>query len=269
MGPKLVTFPTLEHSGRLGNQLWQIASTVGIARNCHAEVGLPVGWSYRDVFSCPDRWFSDDLHAGKPAPDLARTLDRRVRPYLQDLSLWAHVADEIRAAFEPAHDANFRIDDEWAKGFRDLVRPITAVHIRRGDYATNPLGAITSLPIEWYAEAISIVDSGSVVVFSDDIEWCRGQIDADLFYEGVVRPKEQESDYLTTPVLDWIDIFLMARCDAKVISNSTYSWWAAWLSDSPDDVIYPGRWFGRDMARYIDWRAMIPNDPRWRQLPCP
>jgi hypothetical protein len=40
------------------------------------------------------------------------------------------------------------------------------------------------------------------------------------------------------------DLLQMSRCDHFVISNSTYSWWAATISDNPHKIIIaPKFWF--------------------------
>lgn len=260
-----LAYPELERAGRLGNQLWQIASTLGLARSRRMRPLFPSEWSYRDFFCCPDEWFGTVPPSATRSTVLATRLDPRCRPYLQDLSLWAAVQEEVRRAFDPSPLAFEVIDYEWNdQGFADLPRPICAMHVRRGDYATNPKGTLTSLPVDYYIDAQLELEPASVAIFSDDIDWCLENLyDGDLYYRGVSRPKEQESNYMTVPVLDWVDLFLMARCDMHIISNSTYSWWGAWLADS-QAVAYPSRWFGEDMASFIDFRAMIPDG--WNEM---
>lgn len=267
MSLRPLSYPELGRAGRLGNQLFEIASTVGLARRNRMRPLFPADWEYREFFSCPDSWF------GLPQPRMAhptayaRHLDRRCRGYLQDLSLWEGSEDEIRRAFALSSAAQAVVDEEWDQHFASLRSPVCSVHVRRGDYATNPIGTLTTLPADYYIEALTILQPASIVVFSDDLGWCKRNIPADVFYPGVARPVEHAQDYRTAPVLDWVDLGLQERCDLHIISNSTYSWWGAWLGNkNPQrDVLYPSRWYGDELSSYIDFKLMIP--PGWWEIP--
>lgn len=266
MAKRPLVYPGLGLNGRLGNQLWQIASTVGMARTRGYKPLFPVEWPYRPYFSVPDQWFGPIQPRDTQASTLATRIDPRARAYLQDFSLWANAATEIWSAFEPSKLALEVVTDQWEQ-LAHLPLPLTSVHIRRGDYATNPNGTINSLPPGWYLDALAEAGNafGSTVAFSDDPQWCEETFGDrfDFYYRGIPRPKEQDADYLTAPVLDWIDLFLMAECQHHVISNSSYSWWGAWLSGDQHPV-YPGSWYGEQLA-YIDWRTMIPSG--WVEVP--
>jgi len=260
-----LVFPDLGKRGRLGNSLWQIASTVGLAHERGFAPTFPEDWAYRPYFNLPSKWYGPIQPRDTRSDTLATRIDPRARAYLQDLSLWQNVTSEVWNAFEPSAVAADVVADQWCDQIAHLSPPHTAVHVRRGDYATNPNGTINSLPSEWYLRAADKIDSTSTVVFSDDPDWCEETYGDrfDLYYRGVPRPKEQDEDYLTAPVLDWIDLFLMAECERHVVSNSSYSWWGAWLSGDQHPV-YPGRWYGEQLS-YIDWRAMIPTG--WVEVP--
>ncbi|BBB25221.1 alpha-1,2-fucosyltransferase [Amphritea japonica] len=119
-----------------------------------------------------------------------------------------------------------------------------AIHIRRGDYITdlsaNNIHGICSE--EYFEKALNYLDSINVLsdptttlfIFSDDILWCKDNLAfkyRTVFVEGSVDRPE-------------VDIHLMSKCKHQVISNSTFSWWGAWLNTNLDKcVIAPLKWF--------------------------
>ncbi len=157
-----------------------------------------------------------------------------------------------------------------ADEFAALPRPILSIHVRRGDNVFDP-GVpnkhlyMPTLPASYYNGAADELrpKAASVACFSDDIPWCRENIPADYYHEGVARAKDGTPGYWTDPVLDWIDFFLMARCDLHVCSASSYAWWGAFLSGDPSPII-PTPWFGPALA-HIDTSLMVV--PGWQQRP--
>jgi hypothetical protein len=89
--------------------------------------------------------------------------------------------------------------------------------------------------LEYYKEALSKFDvKRPVVIFTDDIEWCKSQ---DIFQPDRFMVSETEDNVY--------DMCLMTLCDDYIIANSSFSWWGAWLSHNPDPkVIAPKKWFG-------------------------
>ena len=130
-----------------------------------------------------------------------------------------------------------------------------AVHIRRGDYITDS----TTLEIHgvcdssYYERAISDFRSRLVNVhfflFSDDIS-------------SVKKELGESKDFTYVDFLDnHLEEFeFMKQCDHFIISNSTFSWWAAWLSDhSQKHIIAPVRWFN-DPILESQTNDLIPID---------
>lgn len=270
MNPKVVTYEPLERHGRFGNQLWQVGATVGLARRVGARPLLPASWSYRPVLSCPDEWFTGDpaeLAAGTPAPELARELHPWARTYLQHRPYLDAAEHEVRQAFRLAPDAAARLE-EYRAGVLG-ARPLdVAIHVRRGDTTRNPPGTLNPLSAVWYVDALAALGAEGrlVVAVTDDPGWVQRQLGhvVAAVVSGPQRPAPYEGDYAGTAPDDWMDCYLMAEARALVISNSSYSWWAAWLGVI-GNVAFPDPWFGPVLApRHHGNRFVAPG---WLAVP--
>jgi Glycosyl transferase family 11 len=231
---RMITYRHLGRNGQLGNQLWEIASTIGIAHREGEPAGFPF-WRYRPYFAVPDELFAD--LAGTESRDLG--LD-----YLQDLSNFEEIEDVIRAYFRP----QIPLWERLATRFESLLAlpHKTSVHVRKGDYLTHN-GFFVDLPVAYYAEAMSLT-GGPYVVFSDDIAWCRDNLPGDCLF------MERNRDYE--------DLFLMAACDEHIMANSTFSWWGAWLGGGR--VVLPREWgpaFPEIEPRFVTGRSIVIDIP--------
>ncbi len=110
--------------------------------------------------------------------------------------------------------------------------PINSIHVRRGDYTKVPHEFITC-SISYYQRAIKLLGKDQrYLVVSDDIDWCKENFKGDNF----IFIENEEA--LT-------DLYLQSLCTNNIISNSTFSWWGAWLNPNKDKkVICPKKWFG-------------------------
>jgi hypothetical protein len=112
-----------------------------------------------------------------------------------------------------------------------------AVHVRRKDYLDLPVFQVCDSI--YYRESIhkmrSDISEARFFVFSDDPDWCRGEFrdeDTEVIDSGNAAKNPLH------------DLHLMSLTKHHIIANSSYSWWAAWLGDTPDQqVIMPERWF--------------------------
>lgn len=124
---------------------------------------------------------------------------------------------------------------------------IISINVRRGDYLSRPLRQpICEMP--YFRRSINYFGhSRRFLIISDDIEWCRKKFKGNNFYFIDDEP----------PI---IDLYLQTLCNHNVISNSTFSWWGAWLN--PNDskiVIAPKKWFGIQMNKY-NTKDLIPEN---------
>lgn len=115
------------------------------------------------------------------------------------------------------------------------------VHVRRGDYLSNPVAASVhgTCSLDYYQRGIDALVQGlnnpHCYVFSDDPDWVKASLRVG-FPMTVVDVNGPEDAHL--------DLVLMSACHHFLIANSSLSWWGAWLGNSPNKkVIAPERWF--------------------------
>lgn len=114
-----------------------------------------------------------------------------------------------------------------------------SLHIRRGDYfSPKNIGIYGVCTEEYYRRAIARVESiiegnKRFFVFSDDILWVKNHISLP---ESTVFVHNYE-------ISQFSYVYLMSLCKVNIISNSTFSWWGAYLNQHKKQlVIAPSRW---------------------------
>lgn len=111
-----------------------------------------------------------------------------------------------------------------------------SISVRRGNYLNYPL-LHPALGADYYKRAIEHMKSEGVkkfFIFSNDIHWCKYNFWGD--------------EYRFIEDVDYVELFLMNRCNHHIISNSSFGWWGAWLQEQQDTItIAPKDWFGMQM----------------------
>jgi hypothetical protein len=127
-----------------------------------------------------------------------------------------------------------------------LAKKPTSIHIRRGDYIRN-LDFHPICSLSYFRNAMKMIGSDSpFLIVTNDIEWCKRKFGGDNIYF-----TDKESAV--------VDLYLQSMCANNIISNSSFSWWGAWLNSNPSKkVIYPTPWFGIS-ATEIDDSDLIPD----------
>jgi Glycosyl transferase family 11 len=139
----------------------------------------------------------------------------------------------------------FQPRDPLSRADAELLGEISNVnavclHVRRGDYVSHPVYSkqLRVQSADYFntclAEMIDRLDQPHIFVFSDDPDWVRQNIRGDAPIR-FMEKKDAENDF--------VDLHLMSQCRHFITSNSTFSWWAAWLSTHPQKiVIAPPQW---------------------------
>ena len=114
------------------------------------------------------------------------------------------------------------------------------VHIRRGDYLTNPHALV--LNMEYYEKAINLfaneIENPRFYIFSDDPAWVSENLQMTDPYR--IMSFSSQND----PI---VDLTLMSKCKHNIIANSTFSWWAAWLNNNKFKIVIgPSKWYQKN-----------------------
>lgn len=118
-----------------------------------------------------------------------------------------------------------------------------SLHIRREDNIKEPVPLVT--PYLWntdyYQKSIAYfknkfgTENLKIVVISDDPLWSKEFMKKTFPELKPLYPHEK----------DYLDLYLMSCCRHQIISNSSFSWWAAYLNTYLDKIIVaPKKWFG-------------------------
>jgi len=121
-------------------------------------------------------------------------------------------------------------------------KPIVSIHFRRGDYLDSQFSdAFCILNQDYYLKAITQnftpIKDYNFLVFSNDIEYAKSVLGGDNIW--FVEPK----GHIQSTSSEKEDVALMSLCDHHIISNSSYSWWGAFLSKNKNKkIICPTSW---------------------------
>ena len=238
--------------GRLGNQMFQVASLRGIASNNNYNYAIPPSknkneWTDHQLFNpfvfegvnplniqfidfqrpqVEEASFSFDEKLFNDCPDWVSLVG-----FFQSEKYFKHIEDTVHSmfAFRP------EILEPCQSMINGVEKPVS-LHIRRGDYLTNYKNHY-NLGLDYYAKALEHFKDNQIVIFSDDPAWCKQQ---ELF-------KDDDRFLVSEENNQYMDMCLMSLCVGHIIANSSFSWWGAWLGNS-EKIIAPSNWFADSCA---------------------
>lgn len=265
---------TCKLSGQLGNQLFEIATTLAYA------------WDYNAVPIFPDLNRDEDrlsynrdriffrLEAPKQSPKFKRHFKEsswyssaRIPFQNRNLMLvgffqsWKHFdhhRQKILDIFAPSEADKNYLNTKYS----DLIaHPNTvAVHVRTFNKAWHETKSFPFLGIEYYREAFKLFPTNTIfVVFSDRINWCKKH------FAVFDRP------FVFIDGNDGIqDMYLMSLMKHMITANSSFSWWAAYLNQNPGKIIVAPQYW-----KHPSLLAFPPDQPNdiyfddWLIVPTP
>jgi hypothetical protein len=266
----MITNLEIGYNGRLGNQIFQYAACYAAAKKLNVNFVIPEG-NVNNIKSdgCFDfsnnQWipyhfrmydcFEITIPKGEttisnifkePHFHYSETFNEiinntSIQGYFQSEKYFIEYKEDILKELTFKNE----ILDKAEKIIKPLKdKEIVAIHIRRGDNVTNPVFSLISL--EYIQKALNEFNDKeyNFIVISDDIPYCKEIFSDEVFFSN------GESDF--------IDLCLMSLADHNIISNSSFSWWGAYLNSNPNKkIIAPSNWF-KDKS--INTTDLIPNN---------
>ena len=185
--------------------------------------------------------FRIDETEGLFNPEILQKEDAYLVGYWQSDKYFAtpEVAQEIQDVFGKRPQEIMHDSVSWSTLQQIECCESVSIHVRRTDYLDAEHINVHNLCTEkYYRNAIKMVrdkhPNAVFFIFTDDKEWCRSHFKGHNFIN--VELQEGENT-------DVADMLLMSRCKHHIIANSSFSWWSAWLNDSPEKmIIAPAKW---------------------------
>jgi hypothetical protein len=284
--------------GGLGNQLFQFAAGYNLARSLRTELQVDLSFfddqEVREDFT-PRKFLLTELgirvkelskkdwkrRKTAPEPNSNQTwakklwtdLRREPTRYVEKLPSFDPKLFEMRGDIHlTGYFQDYRYLNNikhFIKGCIHQARPdamakssiskdeAICLHVRRGDYISRPdvQQLIGHCDIEYYKNALKWMRekgiSANAYIFSDDCEYVKSQFSN--------LPDVTIWDTPDTTESTIQDFMSMMQCKHFIISNSSYSYWAAWLASCQDSVVcYPSPWYQKS-----EWREFSPAPPNW------
>jgi hypothetical protein len=237
-----VTFSQLGKMGRLGNCLFQIATTISTAIKNNTDYQFPP-WQYEPNFNLHN-CFSSNIAVSKTYQEKAFHYDEipasnsvDLIGYFQSWKYFENNKEEIAKALTPIYKF------EREEG-------LCSLHIRRGDYL-NFQNCHPLMSMDYYSKAMEMSGCKKFLILSDDMDWAKRNFVGNQY----------EYSEGNGPA---IDLALMAKtCESNIICNSSFSWWGAWLNKNENKkVLAPSTWFGPALQH--NTKDLLP--PEWIKI---
>lgn len=203
-------------------------------------------------FQIHRRYSTPGLHY-HPIPIFKNKINVALRGQYVSWKFFHHHREELLDLFAPSAD----IEDYLSAKYPHLAdHPETvSVHVRTYSKELYDQG-YPFLGKNFYALAFQYFSKEALfVVFSDRIHWCKNKFlewFPELRFEFI-----EGNDHVE-------DFYLMASTKHQIISNSTYSWWAAYLNRNAQRKIICPQQFFRNPGAIKTGDLYVPE---WRLIP--
>ena len=238
---------SVRYKGRLGNNLFQysLGRILATLKGYHLHAKPIDGFPETNRVIAGRRVTTDVLTLGGQGHQHRIDLEGAIKHsggiyldgYFQVYEYYRRFARRIR-------DVWLKVDDPFEpQDARDAV-----IHIRRGDYTDRPTREV---PAAYYHTAIQQLAARRIYIVSD------GNFSQDSYF----RQFDQYHPRMAAGNA-WNDFRLIMSFSKIVISPSSFSWWAAFLSQAKDILMPSAGWTG--MWRNVAEDRYFVSDGRFR-----
>lgn len=226
--------------GQLGNQLYQIATTLAYGWDHDAIPVFPELHKQNDRISYNRDSIFFRLDSSMPSRPLMNVFNEtnayspKKVPLKKDLVLngyfqsWRHFhhrRDQLLSILAPSE----KVVEKLQRKYQDLLsHPNTvAVHMRTHNKELHDKKMHPFMGFDYFRNAMNSFPEDSLfVIFSERMGWCKKNVP--VFQKNCIYI--EGNDHVE-------DFFLMSMMKHVVIANSSYSWWAAYLNQNPGKII--------------------------------
>jgi hypothetical protein len=245
--------------GGLGNQLFQYATTrnAAIKHECEFYFDTSYFEKTKNGYLCLDKFDNAQLKFWKGKCGLPKFTDdfnfKEIPDHVYLTGWWQSEKyfKDIRDTLLEELDFSRQIKKYIIKKYPEIRENSVTMHIRRGDYVLKTDQYVMQT-FDYYKSAYEYLNDKNIKIFilSNDIPWCK----ENLKFDNICYVEENN---------DIIDLCIMSMCNHNIISNSTFSWWGAWLNNNLyQTVIAPLKWFGPAMQ--INDSDIVPEN--WTKI---
>ncbi len=254
----MITNNLIGKGGRLGNQMFQYATLLGLKYKKNYNIVLEeetikTSMLY-EVFNLQDCLFDSETNIKYNStylenchcfdPNVIEVRDNtNLMGYFQTEKYFEHCKNEVRKEFTFKKEVKERV-----KAFLEPYRKhnLVSVHVRRTDYLSleHVHGPFS---IRYYEDAMNRFNNPETyfVITSDDVSWCK----ENFRLENIIYSNNNME----------FDLCVQSECNHHIISNSTFSWWGAWLGfNSKKQIIAPSNWFHKDY--FASSKDIVPSN---------
>lgn len=209
-------------------------------------------------------------------PQILTLTDAYLDGSFQSEQYFADIRDEVRKAFRFPQLTELHLLPNLYDTTAELLKQIgqtnaVGIHIRRSDSRQNEELYENICTPEYYRAAVDYIKERQpdavYYIFSNEPKWIKGwmkdlvksQITEGMTKEEILDVKKKFVMVQTnTEYTSYLDLLLLEKCKHNIISNSSFSWWGAWMNENPDKIIIaPHPWMNNAQGEEIYTEGMV------------